>query len=276
MLLLLASLCAGPARAIWDFRAQEHASFKLLNQARAKKGLPALIYDDTMADVARYHSEDMTRNGFFAHQSPTSGTLEDRLAAAQVWVLSMRENLAKGANVTAAHQALLKAGRYNANIMARDVTHVGVGITRGGKNGAVLLVTQVFGRPYAPEPAKEARERILYAIYAARKKTGLPPLEPDERLDDLAWAATKPFSSLPTNDDVKAAGRAVSERLKRNPIEDLLGTDLSVQCMVQSKSFRVPTELLEPGSDLYGLSVQQVQDAKGRPVLAVFLLVGAF
>jgi hypothetical protein len=67
----------------------------------------------------------------------------------------------------------------------------------------------------------------------------------------------------------------VSALLKRDPIEDLLGVDITAQTLIQTKSFKVPAELLDPGSSLYGLSIHLIQDAKGRPRLVVLLLIGA-
>src|SRR5690606_9189214 len=60
---------------------QEQEMFALLNRDRRAQGLPALSYDERLADVARYHSADMRDHQFFEHESPNSGSLDDRLNA---------------------------------------------------------------------------------------------------------------------------------------------------------------------------------------------------
>src|SRR5262245_15608031 len=57
----------------------EHAMFQRLNRDRAAHGLHALKYDERLADIGRYHSQDMRDHKFFDHDSPTTGALDNRL-----------------------------------------------------------------------------------------------------------------------------------------------------------------------------------------------------
>lgn len=49
-----------------------------INEERASRGLGALNWDGELREVARYHSEQMATEGFFAHTSPTGQTMSDR------------------------------------------------------------------------------------------------------------------------------------------------------------------------------------------------------
>src|SRR5689334_887345 len=62
-----------------DVARLEQTMWARLNRDRAARGLPALAWDPHLADIARAHSLDMLQHDFFAHESPTTGVLEDRL-----------------------------------------------------------------------------------------------------------------------------------------------------------------------------------------------------
>ena len=55
-------------------RACEQEVVRLVNAERAKHGLAALTEDWELSRVARYKSQDMHDNRYFAHNSPTYGT----------------------------------------------------------------------------------------------------------------------------------------------------------------------------------------------------------
>jgi uncharacterized protein YkwD len=50
-----------------------------INALRARRGLPRLVVSASLVKVARRHSLDMARTGFFAHESPNRGAFSDRV-----------------------------------------------------------------------------------------------------------------------------------------------------------------------------------------------------
>lgn len=52
---------------------------QLLNATRAKRGLPALTFDDALARAAAAHAADMARQGYFAHRSPSGSKPHQRI-----------------------------------------------------------------------------------------------------------------------------------------------------------------------------------------------------
>lgn len=48
------------------------------NDQREEDGLAELAFDTKLGAIARYHSRDMTRNDYYAHESPGGETMEDR------------------------------------------------------------------------------------------------------------------------------------------------------------------------------------------------------
>jgi uncharacterized protein YkwD len=58
----------------------EDLVFELTNQARQAKGLPPLIHDAELTQVARAFSDDMLVRRFFDHTTPDGVTFDERLA----------------------------------------------------------------------------------------------------------------------------------------------------------------------------------------------------
>jgi len=56
----------------------EQAAFTLINQKRAEKGLKPVIWDDSLAAVARVHSQNMAEFSFFSHRGLDNKLVSDR------------------------------------------------------------------------------------------------------------------------------------------------------------------------------------------------------
>src|SRR5690606_5581227 len=124
---------------------------------------------------------------FFAHDSPRWGTLDDRIARAGLSIATARENLAEAVDVEDAQRSLMKSPGHYENLMAGDVTHVGVGIVRGGvENPNMLLFVQVFARTVTQESPDEAKALVLAKITKARAAKGRPAPVVNTTLDALA------------------------------------------------------------------------------------------
>jgi len=120
----------------------------LLNDERRRHGLPPLVADSRLAEVARRHSQDMLGRGYLAHLSPEGTGLPDRLRAAGIHTRRSAENLARTPSVAEAHASLMRSPGHAANILTTEMDRVGIGIALGrGEDGRpVVLVTEVFAR----------------------------------------------------------------------------------------------------------------------------------
>ena len=56
----------------------EYAIHAEINEVRRDRGLSTLSFDTELRRPARYHSEDMAEEGYFAHEAPDGGTFGDR------------------------------------------------------------------------------------------------------------------------------------------------------------------------------------------------------
>lgn len=56
----------------------EREVHRYINRERSRRGLSPLSYDMRLQEIARYHSEDMASELYFAHESPDGETMGDR------------------------------------------------------------------------------------------------------------------------------------------------------------------------------------------------------
>jgi uncharacterized protein YkwD len=115
------------------------ATLCLLNAERSRRGLKPLRMNARLAGVARAHSADMVRRGYFEHNSPNGRTPFDRILATKYvprgasWALG--ENIGWGTDVLAQPASLVKAWMkspsHRANILNARFREIGVGIVPG-------------------------------------------------------------------------------------------------------------------------------------------------
>ena len=166
--------------------ALEARTGELVNRDRVENKLPPLTYHKGLAAVARAHSQDMKDHGFFAHESPTTGKVKDRVAAAGLANRMVGENLARSATVESCETNLMHSPPHKENILGRDFTHVGVGLVRG--DDGLLVCTQVFMQAPPVYDVGEVHKQVVAGINAARLAKGLRRLLPDETLARQALA----------------------------------------------------------------------------------------
>jgi len=125
--------------------ARPHLEAKMLemvNEERAKEGLPPLEADPEQTRVARAHSKDMFARGYFAHENPDGKSPFDRMKESGVKFRTAGENLALAQTLEIAHRNLMNSPGHRANIMNPDFGRLGIGIMDGGFYG--LMISQEF------------------------------------------------------------------------------------------------------------------------------------
>lgn len=120
----------------------EFAMIDLVNKERVKQGEAPLSYDAKLRDVARGHSADMFRRGYFSHLTPEGNDLSYRAKVGGVDFLIIGENLAYAPSLDLAHKGLMNSPGHRANILSGDYHHIGVGVANGGAYG--IMFTQNF------------------------------------------------------------------------------------------------------------------------------------
>ncbi len=117
----------------------------LIRTDRERFDLPEVIRDPELDAIARAYSREMADAGFFAHVSPTSGSIVDRLEASGYPATFAAENIAMGSNLSEAQDSLMRSPAHRATILAPQATHFGVGVAfRRHELVTMRLLTQIF------------------------------------------------------------------------------------------------------------------------------------
>jgi uncharacterized protein YkwD len=131
-----------------DPRAVENQILDLMDRDRANNGLPPLARDSRLAKVAEAYSREMAESGEIAHVSPRTGNAVDRVRAARISPMptTIAENVGRDYSAENIERAFMASPGHRDNILARAVTHVGVGVALGKREGNAIpiFVTQVF------------------------------------------------------------------------------------------------------------------------------------
>ena len=121
--------------------AAEALMLTLVNAARIEAGLRPVVRDSRLDDVARTHSAEMLRAGYFEHESPLGGLPEDRMIRGGVIAVHSAENIAFASNVREAHTGLLASPHHRAVVLDDGFSRIGIGVVTSPIG---TMVTQHF------------------------------------------------------------------------------------------------------------------------------------
>ena len=119
----------------------------LINEERRAHGRRPLVWDGALTRMARYHSENMSRQGFINHVDRDGLDLQGRatLLSVRGW-RTLAENIAYNQGYddpeSFAVERWMKSDKHRANILNGEFTHAGLGVARGA-DGRIYF-TQVF------------------------------------------------------------------------------------------------------------------------------------
>lgn len=131
---------AEEAKSLSEF---EQRVVELTNAERTKQGLPALQIDTELSKVARIKSEDMQKNNYFDHNSPTYGSPFDMMKKFGISYKSAGENIAQGQRTPEeVVQAWMNSAGHRANILNNSFTHIGVGYVESGNYWTQQFITK--------------------------------------------------------------------------------------------------------------------------------------
>jgi uncharacterized protein YkwD len=248
------------------------ASLHYVNEERERRGLSSVAWDERAASVALGHSQDMVDNGFFGHRSPSTGDVTMRFAEAGINVLAIRENLARGYGPKGMHESLMASPAHRENIIAPDMTHVGIGCVEAPPEGGSELAlrpvfcTQNFVRQLgagAP-PDRKLVPTLRGKVDAVRSGAGLSAAQWDRGLDQIAATVARAV----------AAGREPPDGWEQRAFD--LGYGSVERHQVRTPDFDALTTL-----DLWsqpelaaGIGIARVRDRDGDAFLLIVLVAG--
>jgi uncharacterized YkwD family protein/spore coat assembly protein SafA len=121
----------------------EQEVIRLVNEIRVQNGLKPLTYDWELARVARYKSQDMKDNRYFAHTSPVYGTPAEMVKSFGISYRSVGENIAKGYRTPqAVVNGWMNSSGHRANILNANYTRIGVGYVTDGNYWTQMFLSK--------------------------------------------------------------------------------------------------------------------------------------
>ena len=188
--------------------------FGLVNADRQKHKQKPLAYDNALAAVARAHSADMLKHGFFNHKSPTTGLVADRLFAAKVMVMASAENIAMHNDIDEAEAWLMQSPRHRKAILNAQFSHCGIGIVQAA-NGT-CIITQVFAARPPVVDLDTLGADVVTMLNKVRAVRGKQAFVANAALDRIAAAhvAAVAKAGKPVAADLRARARAAGVRFE--------------------------------------------------------------
>ena len=119
--------------------ADEKEVFDLINAKRTAAGLSALKIDAELQNVARAKAEDMVKNNYFSHTSPTYGSPFDMMKSFGVSYKTAGENIAGNSSNTGAVNAWMNSEGHKANILNSSFNYTGVAVVKSSKYGKIFV-----------------------------------------------------------------------------------------------------------------------------------------
>jgi hypothetical protein len=253
--------------------AGEQELLAILNQERIHHGLSPLDADEALSRIARAHSYDMAQQGFLSHDQPT-GNLQIRLNHAGYIYETARENLASSRTVVKAHKALLKSPPHKRNILATDVTRVGIGIVRYlDPCDGYLYITEIFTTPREKYESSMVQSLLENRVKEIRQGGG-GEMDPDPLLDKLASSSLQSLNVRYDKTELQNLLAASANEWQKNGATGLSRLEVNVQLLHNPKNLSVPASTREGRAQAYGSAVRQVVDDQNQPAFLVLTLLG--
>ena len=246
----------------------------LTNRYRMRQGLSPLIPDEALTQIAREHSTGMAAQGFISHYLP-SGDPATRLRRAGYPHEVVRENVASAPTILTAQSALVESPGHERNILAEDVTRIGIGVVRcAPPYERELYITEIFA-----SPREELRESAVHDMLLNRfADLGLQKdhasVRSDPVLEKLASRTVQALSVPYSREDLErlladSAGELYGEG---GPRISQLGMD--IQLLYNPQKLRVPNTARKGNIAAFGSAVRKVVDDRNQPALLVLTLIG--
>ena len=158
----------------------------LTNKERSVNAAPQLVRNAVLDTAAMMKAEDMAKNSYFSHDSPTGVTPWHWFTAAGYPFVHAGENLAVYfTDSSEVVDAWMASPGHRANIVNADYREIGIGTARGKYNGYdTIFVVQLFGTPAVAAPV------IVPKVVAAAPVLTEPTISESETVLALADTQT--------------------------------------------------------------------------------------
>jgi uncharacterized protein YkwD len=157
----------------------------LVNLTRSQAGLPALAWDDKLAEAAGEHAKTMAEQGTLSHQFAGEPSLLERLTAHRARLDRASENVVYDLTVEGAHDNFMGSAPHRANLLDPGFDAIGIGVV---ETGGLLYIVEDFSHRVVDVSDEQAARMVAASFDAQRRKAGAEdlPLVDDRRLHQIA------------------------------------------------------------------------------------------
>lgn len=141
----------------------------MVNISRQAENLEVLVENEKLSQAAKAKIEDMFKDDYFAHNSPSGKTPWFWIEKTGYDYHFAGENLAMDfENAAEQHEAWMKSPTHKKNILNKNFREIGVAVKRGFIDGHLAIITvQEFGTPtilvsdYSSDKISLSQEKVL-------------------------------------------------------------------------------------------------------------------
>jgi hypothetical protein len=206
----------------------------LTNNERADLALPTLTRNPVLDAAATLKAQDMAKNSYFSHDSPTGVTPWHWFKEAGYPFVHAGENLAVYfTDSSEVVDAWMNSPTHRANIVGSAYREIGVGTAKGTYDGFdTVFVVQMFGTPAIPE----AKKPVVAVAPAPVVPVPDEPLAVATTRPNLATIATSGNATVP-----KVAGET-SDTPEEDPVATSTPTDARAEMSLTKRELTTAPE----------------------------------
>jgi uncharacterized protein YkwD len=261
------------AKKLESSHSQEQELFALVNKNRIENNLPPLLIDESLMRIAQEHSEEMAKQGLISHDQP-SGDLQVRMNRAGYLYEAASENIARSRSIPYAHTGFLNSPIHKNNILAKDVTHIGIGVYRDpGFCEKYLVITEIFAAPRKSYQASAIQDTLVNQIRKLQLQ-GAVATNSDPLLDKMASQSLDALPVPYNREELRNLLSKSAGELREIGKTDLSKLEVVVQFLEDPREITFPSSKRQGQALLYGAAVRQIKDIRNQPAFLVMTLLG--
>ncbi len=175
----------------------------LANEEREDLNVPPLKENPLLMQAAQMKAEDMAKNSYFAHTSPTGITPWYWFDQVGYRYVHAGENLAVNFSESSdVGKAWMNSPTHKANIIKKDYTEIGIGVASGVYQGRnTVFVAQLFGTPavaFQPSVPEAINPVVPATIQPNTTPSVNPTVKPTPKPTTSPTPSPSPAPTTPT------------------------------------------------------------------------------
>lgn len=111
----------------------------LINNEREKNNLEKLEIDKNLQNIARLKAEDIVKNNYFSHVSPTYGTPFEMLRNNNIQYKTASENIAGNNSLEDAVSSWMSSESHKRNILSNHYNYTGIAVVNSIAYGKIIV-----------------------------------------------------------------------------------------------------------------------------------------